>query len=600
MPVSFLILVAMVGIHGADCVLTPFNLWPLTNISFAWDVITEKDASHPDKNHCPTSLVAGPTNFNFLSFLFDRTADSYVRVTTADDGDGFSAVTLAFLLYLESLTSGLILEYKNTKADEGLALTPTVTSPDALDGIVLELQSGTPHARIYNGDSNLLTSVTSSVALTPSTWTWVAVRWDGDTGDLSVQVGAVTTEEPLPEGSSSSTPLVVRKGDIQLGQYLTHGAHISFSGRLCCLALFKSIVDPVKSSTVRCMDDMYVKSGCSQSVISSDPSILHLWPLSNTSFGYDVINTIAPHAPADYQCSRSNAEDTVTNRPVVYMDASQLSYLDFNVAHAIFQETMLSFQVFLQPKDPVEGVVWDYCLPPGRSGVGFQRMTLTLETGIPTVSFFDEFGQCGSVINREAILPNIWTLIYLVFSTSSSKLVIQTLTEDSMASSSSGRVTCSSATNKPPTRGVLTVGSLSDTSLQRGSRSVGFRGNIACLTIFNQNTDRLTAFKNLQRQCTNLDNLELSEDPDECSRSPPMRERKFVKAAVDKQPQQQDPLACYPAASLIVCSYRCRHGALCRAFSYCPDQAECCLYDYVTEAGLEEQIGTFYYTVSRI
>ena len=90
---------------------------------------------------------------------------------------------------------------------------------------------------------------------------------------------------------------------------------------------------------------------------------------------------------------RSRAGSSITNRPLVYFDGSQLSYLDASFGHGIFDEAMVSFQVFLHPDDPVEGVVWDYRLTPGYTGVGFQRMTLTLNGGIPMVQFFDENGS---------------------------------------------------------------------------------------------------------------------------------------------------------------------------------------------------------------
>ncbi|GFR77755.1 hypothetical protein ElyMa_000516300 [Elysia marginata] len=665
--------------------LSPLNFWPLTNISFAYDVKLGQDAKHPKKSHCPTSLEAGPPNFNFLAFLFDRTADSYVEVTTASGGDdGFSAVTLAFLLYLDPLTSGLILEYKAASSDEGLAITSPIPSSDYVEGLVLELQSGKPHAKVY-GQQSLVSSVTSSVALTSGTWTWVAVRWNGDKGDLSVQVGSVITQQSLPSGtfsaqgsvrgegegdciahhttgpefreivtyfndlgqsfydlhlslfdldlsvfalaagvlllgrpgSSSSTPIEVPRGTIQLGHYITHGSHTSFYGRLCCLGLFDSIVDvgskesllnntahpgnwqnkaPGIATLIMMNKTPVVKTGCSVGVASP---WFYLWPLSNSSFGYDVINAVAPTAPANYQCLRSKAESTITNRSVVYADGSQLSYFDTTIMHSIFNEEMLLLEVFLQPDEPVEGVVWEYRIPTGQSEVGFQRMTLTLESGLPTVAVFDESGQCGSVVGREVVLPNIWTLVYLAVNQGVSKMVILTITGDTIGPSAVGPLTCPMAKKVPPSSGTLTVGSLSDLTLQAGTGDASYRGNMACLAITKETVDRTLIYPNLRTHCVHLDSLQLTEDLAVCDLSPSMREQKFVKVADDKSPQRQDPLECPLASSLIGCSNRCRGKQNCRAFTVRAADTACCLYDYVTQAGLQADTGSSYYAVTR-
>ncbi|RUS88069.1 hypothetical protein EGW08_004122 [Elysia chlorotica] len=207
MSVSSLLLVITVGTQWADCALSPVNLWPLTNISFAWDAVLDKDASHPDKNHCPEWLAVEQEGEGG-----GLEANAWVCGGHLHDGGpsvGFQAATFAFLLYLKTVTSGIVFEYKRPCAALTPAcsiarrdLDPSVTPPDAVDGLVLELQVCAPHARLYDADGSLVNSVTSSVPVTLATWTWVAVTWNGTTGHLGVQVGPITTQQPLPAGES--------------------------------------------------------------------------------------------------------------------------------------------------------------------------------------------------------------------------------------------------------------------------------------------------------------------------------------------------------------------------------------------------------------
>ncbi|GFO23996.1 hypothetical protein PoB_005050100 [Plakobranchus ocellatus] len=391
----------------------------------------------------------GPPQFDFLGFAFDGSSESYVKVKTGTEGT-YLSFTIVCLVYVGALNSGLVLEFHSSNDNE-----------EAITTVTLELQAGRPRAQVYNKQGNSVNSVTSDLALTPLTWTWVGITWDGDSGVLAMHVGSSKKEQPIGSGSSSSMPIHLdAEGFLQIGRYILKGSHSSFLGRLCCLALINSIKSVAASESA--LNSLFqssnwfsvatpkVKEGCVTNFRYTGPPIVHLWPLSNTSFGYDVRHSTAPLAPADYQCMRSSKESiSITSRPLTYFDGSQLAYLDVPVGDSHFKDTLMSMYVFLRPDDPPEGVVWDYRISPGQSGVGFERMTLTIEDGFPTVKIYDgNAGECGGVVNRERVSPDTWTLIYYVLHSTDSKMVLLTISGGVMSPSAVGVLACSTLTRQ--------------------------------------------------------------------------------------------------------------------------------------------------------
>ncbi|GFO23997.1 hypothetical protein PoB_005050200 [Plakobranchus ocellatus] len=152
----------------------------------------------------------------------------------------------------------------------------------------------------------------------------------------------------------------------------------------------------------------------------------------------------------------------------------------------------------------------------------------------------------------------------------------------------------------PTSTGTLTIGSLSRVSRAAGSTGVGFRGNLACLAVVDGHLDRNVAYTSLQNECMVSDSLCLSENTGVCGVTQAITERKFKKAANDSSPLLQNFLECHTVPSLLACSQWCRSQTICRSYTYhsTSPALQCCLYDYVTSAGLAADVGSVYFAVS--